>query len=54
MMGNVLLDRKGEGELRREGREIREVMEGRREGGGLMQHYPYITSMTKVAQQDSL
>ena len=36
---------------RKEGREGRE---GGREGGGLMQHYPYIMSMTKVAQQDSL
>ena len=53
--GDVLLDREREGgrkaggrEERKEGRKGRE--KGGREGGGLMQHYPYITSMTKVAQ----
>ena len=55
-MGNVLLDREGGGrdgekEGGRIGREGREEggkrREGRRaRGGGLMQHYPYITSMT--------
>ena len=51
------MERREEG--RREGRREEGGKEGERggrreRGGGLMQHYPYITSMTKVAQQDSL
>ena len=42
-----------EGGTGREGGREEGGKEGGR-GGGLMQHYPYITSVTKVAQQDSL